>query len=227
MGSHRVDDRLITRRWYDRIAPYYGGISGGFEVPSRRAGLRQLAVEPGEVVIDIGCGQGDALTEIAHQVEAEGLAIGLDISPCMCHIARRHIRVAGLTDRCLILEADGTTLPLADASIDAVFMSFTLELLPIWLIDRLLDEVARILVDDGRLTIVSLVDRPVTCMQTLYWVLHWCAPRVVDCRPIPLERYLTDCGFQIERAERELMAGIPVGIVTARPQAIGRMESNG
>lgn len=227
MGTGGHDDRLTTREWYDHIAPHYEGIAGAFETPPRREGLRHLGVRPGEVVVDIGCGPGIALVDIARAVGEDGLAIGVDIAPTMCTLAHERLRRTGLDDQAAIVEADGTTLPLEASSVDGVFLSFTLELLPWQLMDRLLDEIATVLTHDGRLVVVALIDRPVTPQQVAYRALHACFPTMLDCRPIPLERTLKDSGYDIQRIHRESMTGIPVGVATATPQAIGRIESNG
>jgi SAM-dependent methyltransferase len=74
----------------------------------------------GQRVLEIGCGPGGNLAEIAHQFRPAAL-IGADISPVMVDLARRR-----LGDAASIHHIDGATLPFADRSVD---LSFTVTVL--------------------------------------------------------------------------------------------------
>src|ERR1700682_6397722 len=54
-----------------------------FVVPFGNAALKAAAPEPGERVIDIGCGCGDTAIEIARMVGAAGAVLGVDVSQPM------------------------------------------------------------------------------------------------------------------------------------------------
>ncbi|MEL6478623.1 MAG: methyltransferase domain-containing protein [Pseudomonadota bacterium] len=62
--------------------------------PAAQPGLAALAAQPGERVIDLGCGGGPTSLEIARSVGSEGAVLGLDISPDLLGIART--RAAGV-----------------------------------------------------------------------------------------------------------------------------------
>jgi 2-polyprenyl-6-hydroxyphenyl methylase/3-demethylubiquinone-9 3-methyltransferase len=67
-----------------------------------------------DVVLDLGCGYGRALPDLA---DAAGFAVGVDTSAESLALAAR--RLGGRRD-CLLVHADALALPFADASFDAV-----------------------------------------------------------------------------------------------------------
>lgn len=81
----------------------------------RAQALAELDLRPGQTVIDVGCGPGVNLPDLAAGVAASGQVLGIDHSPVMLAAAQQ--RIAGLA-RVRLLRADAHALPLADASID-------------------------------------------------------------------------------------------------------------
>jgi len=57
-------------------------------VPFGNAALKAAAPQPGERVIDIGCGCGDTSIEIARMVGEAGAVLGIDVSQPMLEVAR-------------------------------------------------------------------------------------------------------------------------------------------
>ncbi|WP_270936936.1 methyltransferase domain-containing protein [Falsiroseomonas oryzae] len=95
------------------------------EAPHMRARseerLRRSAIVPGMTVADLGCGLGGDTLLLARQVApGGGRAIGLDRSAAMIGFARGRPDGAGLPVE--FREADISTLPFADASLDACWM---------------------------------------------------------------------------------------------------------
>ena len=58
--------------------------------------IERAAPAPGERVVDIGCGTGATLLEVAPRVGPKGLVLGLDLSAPMLEVARRRVAEAGL-----------------------------------------------------------------------------------------------------------------------------------
>ena len=81
--------------------------------------VRDARLQPGEVVLDIGCGSGIDTLLAARDVGPSGRVIGLDITEESLAIARRHIADAGL-DQVEFLLASMEDIPLTDASVDVV-----------------------------------------------------------------------------------------------------------
>jgi SAM-dependent methyltransferase len=83
--------------------------------------LEALGLCPGNIVLDIGCGTGQTLLQLAERVGAEGQVIGVDVAPLLLEIARR--RTEPLSQVRLI-QADAQSLDLPAESTDAVFSRF-------------------------------------------------------------------------------------------------------
>jgi SAM-dependent methyltransferase len=74
-------------------------------VPFGDAALKVAAPQPGERVIDIGCGCGDTSIEIARVVGEAGAVLGIDVSQPMLEVARS--RGAGYESHVSCLENSG------------------------------------------------------------------------------------------------------------------------
>ena len=117
-----------AQRYYDRLSRWYDLLAGSSERKYKQLCLQQLAVANGERVLEIGAGTGECSLALAKSVGPEGRVYGLDLSPGMLAVTRRKLETAGLVERVELECADAAKLPYADASFDAVFSSFTLEL---------------------------------------------------------------------------------------------------
>jgi SAM-dependent methyltransferase len=67
------------------------------EVAARAAYLDLLAVGPGERVLEVGCGHGIVLRDLARRVGPEGRAVGLDPGRAFLAIAREQAERAADT----------------------------------------------------------------------------------------------------------------------------------
>ena len=68
-----------------------------------------LGLKPMDTVLDIGCGAGQTLLQLADRVGVEGRVIGVDVAPLLIQIAKR--RTERLSQVSLI-EADAQALDL-------------------------------------------------------------------------------------------------------------------
>jgi SAM-dependent methyltransferase len=83
--------------------------------------MEALAPRSGEVIVDVGCGAGQTVLQLADRVGPEGRVIGVDIAPLLLGVAR--LRAEGLSQVSFI-EGDAVGLDLSGASIDAFFSRF-------------------------------------------------------------------------------------------------------
>jgi SAM-dependent methyltransferase len=83
--------------------------------------IEALRLRLGDSVLDIGCGAGQTLLQLAERVGTEGRVIGVDVAPSLLEIAKR--RTEPLSQVRLI-QADAQSLDLPAGSADAVFSRF-------------------------------------------------------------------------------------------------------
>jgi SAM-dependent methyltransferase len=81
--------------------------------------LARLALQPGESVLDVGCGTGVFLPGLAASVGQGGRVVGLDHSAAFLEEARKRMAEASLSDRVELVEGDAHRLPFPDATFDA------------------------------------------------------------------------------------------------------------
>lgn len=88
--------------------------------PLSRAAIDHARPLPGEHVLDVGCGCGATVLELARRVGLAGSVTGVDVSAHMLARAKERISAEGLSQVTLTL-ADAATQPFMPGSIDLVF----------------------------------------------------------------------------------------------------------
>jgi SAM-dependent methyltransferase len=83
--------------------------------------IERAAAQPGESVLDVGCGGGRTTIELAHAVGAEGAALGLDISTPILEVART--RGSSLSQLDFQL-GDASSMDLGDSRFDLITSRF-------------------------------------------------------------------------------------------------------
>lgn len=199
---------------YDEMSRWYDALAEGSEGKLRLRAIDMLCLAPGERVLEIGCGTGRGLVELARQAE-DAQVVGVDVSAGMLREAQRRIMRIGSNSGIGIVRADGLNLPFPTANIDIAFLSFALELFEEDQREALMGEIWRVLRPGGRLGVVALAVGNNGLMERAYQWAHRRFPQVIDCRPIPLEREVEQAGWRITTAERHAMWGLPVAVVIA------------
>lgn len=121
----------------------------------RNALLKELAPSKGKRILDVGCGTGDTVLEIAKKVEPSGKVIGIDLSPEGIAKAKEKAVEAGLSNVVEFRVADAEKLPFEDESFDAVISECVVCLT----VDKqhALNEKARVLKPGGRIVMHDVV----------------------------------------------------------------------
>lgn len=143
-------------------------IAEGLEGTARRlAVIEALAIGSGQAILDLGCGGGHLVRDVALAVGDDGRAVGLDASKDQISAARS--LCADLTSAELI-DGDATDLPFEDASFDALASIQMLEYVPD--ADAALSEARRILKPGGKAALVSVLWD--------HWRFHGAEPELND-----------------------------------------------
>ena len=205
--------RFMVQTNYNRLSRYYDFFSQGSERKFINLGLKELAPQPGENILEIGYGTGYGLISIAKMISHSGCIVGIDLSSGMANIAKEKIVKSGTNATVFINIGDATHLPYISGYFDAIFMSFSLELFAESDIPSVLQECARVLRDDGRLGLISMYQtKTMTFSVKIYEWFRRKYPNLIDCHPIPLETYLDRNGFNISKITVKSMWGLPVSI---------------
>jgi demethylmenaquinone methyltransferase/2-methoxy-6-polyprenyl-1,4-benzoquinol methylase len=205
-----------ARASYDRMSRWYDWIAGRTEKKYWGLGLQKLGAKAGERILEIGFGTGDSLVSLARFVGGAGQVIGIDISENMLTIARKRMEQADLSSRVELSQGDGSKLPLVSCLVDAVFMSFTLELFDTPEIPVVLQECRRVIRNGGRICVVALSKEKRSWSVELYEWFHRNMPEIVDCRPIFVRQSLEKAGFQVIDGIVTFMWSLPVEVVLAK-----------
>jgi SAM-dependent methyltransferase len=102
-----------------READRYDAMNGPFGA----AMLDAVALQPGERVLDVGCGNGATTIAAAQRVGEAGTVVGVDLSAPMLGLARRRAGEAGYGN-VEFLEADAQVQAFEDGAFDAVVSRF-------------------------------------------------------------------------------------------------------
>jgi ubiquinone/menaquinone biosynthesis C-methylase UbiE len=155
------------------------------------------ALQPGEVVLDLGSGGGIDVFLAARKVGPTGFVYGVDMTPKMLDLARRNLAKMGVSN-VEFRQGDIEAIPVADASVDVLISNCVINLSP----DKpqVLREAFRVLKPGGRIAFSDIVvdgdltDLPVSEAQIragLSWAGCIAGALTVD----QFRTYLADAGF--------------------------------
>lgn len=218
--QHRLDPaRSIQdiQSRYDAISPWYDFLTGFGEGRVRKTGIRLQRAVQGETILEIGCGTGQTLVSLARSIGEGGWVYGIDLSSGMIARAQSRLARQDLSKRVSLLIGDGRILPFSLNRFDAIWTSFTLDLLSPHEINQVLGECRRVLIPGGTLGVIALARRAKSnATSAFYDWLHEKFPQWIDCHPIFLQQLLLQAGFCLENVESMSLWGLPVEIVLAK-----------
>ena len=114
----------------------------------RACALGSLRLTPTDRLLDVGCGTGEALRELAPQIAS---ATGIDIAPRMIDVARERAQEQANLE---FVVADSAHLPFRDGAFTVAFCSFSFHHYPQPALS--LREIARVLGGGGRLVLADV-----------------------------------------------------------------------
>ncbi|MDR3136324.1 MAG: methyltransferase domain-containing protein [Coriobacteriales bacterium] len=149
----------ILSRSQQQVREHYAQVAlsaGQGQCAERGCGdaLSLACLQPGETVLDLGCGCGSEVLQAAGQVGSRGFVFGLDMTLEMLSLARRRAREQQV-DNIKFLVGMIEDIPLADASVDVVISNCVINLCD----DKpaALAEALRVLKPGGRMEMADIV----------------------------------------------------------------------
>ena len=125
----------------------------GRERAFREKILRLARLEPGESVLDVGCGTGSLAVAVKRQVGTAGTVYGIDPSPEMLARADKKARKAGV--EVVFTNAAAQALPFPDAQFDVILSTLMLHHLSRKGRQHCAGEIRRVLKPGGRVLAVD------------------------------------------------------------------------
>ena len=210
--SHSVEQPAQTEGKLIRWAPYYDFMveitSLGHAGMLRRMTVDNALIQPGDSVLDVGCGTGEVALLARTRTKA-GTVHGIDPAPEMIAVARSKAarKKLNVDFRVGVIEA----LPFPDASMDVVTSSLMMHHLPEELKVRGLAEVFRVLKPGGRLLIADFMRPTGSLMSHLFIAIT--RHQGVQSGLEEIQRYIKEAGFSsIEQLDGHVLV---IGFVRA------------
>ena len=126
------------------------------EIAARAAYLDLVGVGPGQRVLEVGCGSGAVLREIARRVAPDGRAVGLDANPTFLAIARELAEAEDVARVMEFREGDARALPFDAGTFDVALAVTVLGHVPGG--ERAIPEMVRVVRRGGRVGILERED---------------------------------------------------------------------
>jgi arsenite methyltransferase len=120
------------------------------QITMRKRLLQQSNIQPGNKVLELGCGTGRLLVELAKATGPFGHVWGLEPQPFLARETERFITEQNLSSSTSVLAARAEKIPIPDASIDICVAQITLIHIPANILMSVFTEITRILKPGGR-----------------------------------------------------------------------------
>lgn len=169
-AAQKMDQQYRYQRYvYDLSRKYY--------LLGRDALLAEIPLQPGETLLEIGCGTGRNLTKLAYR-HPQAKLYGMDASAMMLDTARDHLRNTLYAQQITLRQGlagqvDHTTFGL-EKPFDHIVFSYVLSMIPGW--QEALEHALSILKSGGCLHVVDFSDQqtmPVWFRKLLLQWLDW------------------------------------------------------
>ena len=207
--GHLERSRRVWNWWSD----HYELSESDYE-PMRETAVGYLGLEPGDAVLDIGCGPGVNFELLRKAVGSEGRVVAVDYSPEMVDRARGRVADRGW-ENVAVRRADATRVELEPSAYDAAIATLSLSVMPSP--ERAVERVRDALVPGGRFAVFDIrlvpsgplrIVNPLLA-RALHLVANWNADADV---PAAAERVFGEC-----EVVETYFAGVNYTAVATRP----------
>jgi ubiquinone/menaquinone biosynthesis C-methylase UbiE len=114
---------------FDRGADAYDQVGVDFFGPAGVDLVARARLQPGELVLDLGCGRGAVLFPAAAAVGSTGRVVGIDLAPRMAELTETEAKACGL-EHVTAMQGDAERPDFGDGSFDAVLAGLLIFFLP-------------------------------------------------------------------------------------------------
>jgi demethylmenaquinone methyltransferase/2-methoxy-6-polyprenyl-1,4-benzoquinol methylase len=208
MGLRSVKQVIFTKNGainkYDSTSDCYHLIMGVFEIKPILDGLNLADIKNGEIVLDVAFGTGWSLEKIIPYLGQHEIVHGIDFAKGMHRVAKERLIKKDIEDRVALVLGNVLSFPYKDETFDVVFASFILDLQKIEDIQKLLNEIKRILKNNGRVVIIAMTKegkglyKIARCFYD--WFYSYWPPIFgyrASSRPIYVDKDVKKAGFDI------------------------------
>lgn len=191
----------LTRRLYDRTAPFYSLSTLLFHTRAHRLALELAGSLEGQKVLEVAIGSGELFCELVSRNKT-GLTAGVDLSPGMITVVRKRLNGNGTRNghrqgRFLLEAVDARKMPFSDGMFDSLFNCYLFELLQPADIEGTMREFHRVLRPGGKLLLVNISDRS-PGFNALYGLMGYVVPSFWGRTVAPqIPRILEQAGFRV------------------------------
>jgi ubiquinone/menaquinone biosynthesis C-methylase UbiE len=155
----------------DRMSNYYDLLTFTERSKFRRKQIELMGIRKGEKILEVGCGTGtlSILSKIA--VDETGNVEGTDIAPGMISLAKQKAEKAKLKIDFKV--ASINELPCPDNYFDLVISSLMFHHLPVEIKKEGLEEIYRVLKEDGRFFLCDFCSPHILTIPLMYFMFIW------------------------------------------------------
>jgi demethylmenaquinone methyltransferase/2-methoxy-6-polyprenyl-1,4-benzoquinol methylase len=156
-GGISMFDTAVVRQRYSKMAGVYemyatfGKLFGVATDAWRRKAVRALHLQPGNTVLDVGCGTGLNFPVLQEAVGPKGRIVGVDLTPAMLAKAQSKIERHGWHNIELI--AADVTQDEVPIGMDGILSAYAMQLIPDH--DMVIEKCVQALRSGGRLVILD------------------------------------------------------------------------
>lgn len=200
-----------AQRIYDFIGKRYDWF-GGYDAHAKARAFDLLGVAPGQNLLEVGVGTGKEHARIHAAILPDGISFGIDISRVMLSLTHK-------MNKTPLCQADVRNIPFVSDCFDRIYMSYVLDLLPIYDIPGILAGLQRVLKPGGRIVIVALTEGVTPSSRALVAVwkgVYKVSPiTCAGCRPLQLSQLVEKTGFSYVSREVIVQLAVPSEILVA------------
>jgi len=184
----------------DGLSEYWDLLTPAERSKFRRKQIALMDIREGEKVLEVGCGTG-VLSILSKLAAGEaGEVEGIDIAPAM--IARAQQKAGRAKLKIGFKAASIDELPNPDSYFDLVISSMMFHHLPVDIKKRGLEEIFRVLKEEGRFFLCDFLTPGILTLPLMYLLLIWTSSTRYQLLG-KLPGLIRDCGFKSMELKRK------------------------